>query len=58
MKIVLATFGSCGDIQPMLALSLALQSAGHQVLLTAPPEKEAWAQELGCPFQPQGLRND
>ena len=54
MKIVLTTFGSRGDVQPMLALSLALQSAGHRVLLAAPPEKEEWARELGCPFQPLG----
>ena len=58
MKIVLATFGSRGDVQPMLALSLALQLAGHQVLLGGPPEKESWAKQLGCPFQFQGLRND
>ncbi len=38
----------------MLALSLAMQSAGHSVLLAAPPEKEAWARQLGCPFQPLG----
>jgi UDP:flavonoid glycosyltransferase YjiC (YdhE family) len=42
MKIVLATFGSRGDVQPMLALSLALKSKGHDVLLAAPPEKAAW----------------
>jgi UDP:flavonoid glycosyltransferase YjiC (YdhE family) len=54
MKIVLATFGSRGDVQPMLALSLALKSAGHDVLLAGPPEKAAWAAELGCPFQPLG----
>ena len=54
MKIVLATFGSRGDVQPMLALSLALQSAGHRVLLAAPPEKREWARQLGCPFQPLG----
>ena len=54
MKIVLATFGSRGDIQPMLALSLALQGAGHQVLLAAPPEKEDWLRQRGCPFQPLG----
>jgi len=54
MKIVLATFGSRGDVQPMLALSLALKSAGHHVLLAAPPEKEEWARQLGCPFQPLG----
>ena len=54
MKIVLATFGSRGDVQPMLALSLALKSKGHDVLLAAPPEKAAWAKQLGCPFFPLG----
>ena len=54
MKIVLATFGSRGDVQPMLALTLALKSKGHDVLLAAPPEKAAWAKQLGCPFHPLG----
>ncbi len=54
MRIVLATFGSRGDVQPMLALSLALKSAGHKVLLAAPPEKAQWAEKLGCPFRPLG----
>lgn len=54
MKIVLATYGSRGDVQPMLALSLALQSKGHDVLLAGPPEKAAWAEKLGCPFHPLG----
>jgi UDP:flavonoid glycosyltransferase YjiC (YdhE family) len=54
MRIVLATFGSRGDVQPMLALSLALQSKGHNVLLAAAPEKAGWAEKLGCPFHPLG----
>ena len=54
MKIVLATFGSRGDVQPMLALSLALKSKGHNVLFAAPPDKAAWAKQLGCPFHPLG----
>ena len=54
MKAVLATCGSLGDVQPMLALSLALQDAGHDVLLAGPPEKAGWAQQLGCPFHPVG----
>jgi len=54
MRIVLTTFGSRGDVQPMLALSLALKAAGHDVLLAGPPEKTAWAEELGCPYQPLG----
>jgi len=35
-------------------LSLALKSEGHDVLLTAPPEKGDWAAQLGCPFHPLG----
>jgi UDP:flavonoid glycosyltransferase YjiC (YdhE family) len=54
MRVVLATFGSRGDVQPMLALSLALKNAGHDVLLAAPPEKAGWAEQLGCPFSPLG----
>ncbi|MCP4629719.1 MAG: hypothetical protein GY850_40365 [bacterium] len=54
MKIILATYGSRGDVQPMLALTLALQSEGHEVLLAAPPEKATWAKQLGCPFYPLG----
>jgi UDP:flavonoid glycosyltransferase YjiC (YdhE family) len=52
MRIVLTTFGSRGDVQPMPALSLALKAAGHDVLLAGPPEKTAWAEELGFPYQP------
>jgi UDP:flavonoid glycosyltransferase YjiC (YdhE family) len=54
MKIVLSTFGSRGDVQPMLALALGFQAAGHEALLIGPPEKAAWAAELGCPYQPAG----
>jgi len=54
MKIVLATFGSRGDVQPMIALALALQSAGHTVLLAGPPEKAVWIRKTGCAFHPLG----
>lgn len=54
MKIILATFGSLGDVQPMLALSLPLRSAGHDVVLAAPSEKAEWAEQLGYPFHPLG----
>ncbi len=54
MKIVLCTFGSRGDVQPMIALTLALQSAGHDVLLAGPPEKASWIRAKGCRFQPLG----
>ncbi len=54
MRIVLATFGSRGDVQPMIALTLALQSAGHDVLLAGPPEKASWIRAMGCRFHPLG----
>jgi len=54
MKIILATCGSRGDVQPMLALSLALKQKGHDVLLAGPPEKALWAKQLGCPYHPLG----
>lgn len=54
MKIVLATFGSLGDVQPMITLSLALKREGHDVLLAGPPEKTGWAKKLGCPYHPFG----
>jgi sterol 3beta-glucosyltransferase len=54
MKIVLVTFGSRGDVQPMLALALAIQREGHDVLLAGPPERAEWAGEYGCPYQSLG----
>ena len=54
MRIVLATYGSRGDVQPMIALSLSLKSAGHDVLLLGPPEKAIWARQLGCPYMEFG----
>lgn len=54
MRIVLTTCGSRGDVQPMIALTLALIRAGHDCLLAGPPEKYPWAKSLGCPYLPFG----
>ncbi|MEJ7701893.1 MAG: glycosyltransferase [Pyrinomonadaceae bacterium] len=35
MKIVLATFGSLGDIHPMIALGIELQRRGHRIVFVA-----------------------
>jgi len=50
MKIVLATFGSRGDVQPMMALSLALKAAGHEVLLVAPLKRHSGLSRQDAPF--------
>jgi vancomycin aglycone glucosyltransferase len=54
MKITVASCGTRGDVQPMAALTLGLNAAGHRALLFAPPENEAWARSLGCPFRAMG----
>lgn len=54
MRIVLVTYGSRGDVQPMIALALALRAKGHEITLVAPPENKQWAESLRCPFQSIG----
>ena len=46
----MVTCGSRGDVQPFLALALALKAVGHEVCLAAPPDNESWATSYGCPF--------
>jgi UDP:flavonoid glycosyltransferase YjiC (YdhE family) len=54
MKITLVACGSRGDVQPMLALALGLRRAAHEVVLTVPPEFEAWVASYGCPVRALG----
>jgi len=54
MRIILATYGSHGDVRPLLALALALKAAGHHVLLCAPPEHADWVKTYGCSFRGLG----
>jgi vancomycin aglycone glucosyltransferase len=54
MKVAVVTCGTRGDVQPMAALTLGLNAAGHEALLFAPPENEDWARSLGCPFRSMG----
>jgi len=49
-KIVLATFGTRGDVQPMLALGAALRARGHLVPICAPEGHRALVEEHGFPF--------
>jgi sterol 3beta-glucosyltransferase len=50
MKIVLMAFGSRGDVQPFLALAVALQARGHSVSLAAPSDFEAQIGAYGVPY--------
>jgi UDP:flavonoid glycosyltransferase YjiC (YdhE family) len=55
LRVVLATIGSRGDVQPMLALAQTLQARGHTPLVVAPPNFRAWVQGLGFEFAPLGV---
>lgn len=64
MRIVIATNGTTGDVQPLLALTLELKLRGHGVKLGAPPDFEKRAANLGVdfvslgpPMDPCELRN-
>ena len=49
MRITILTYGSRGDVQPCLALALALQQAGHTPLLALPTSLRFLADEQGIP---------
>jgi UDP:flavonoid glycosyltransferase YjiC (YdhE family) len=40
MRVLLSTYGSRGDVQPLVALGLALQSKGVEALVSAPADAE------------------
>jgi UDP:flavonoid glycosyltransferase YjiC (YdhE family) len=52
MKILIATLGSRGDVQPYLALAVGLQQAGHGVTLAAPQTFAGWIQSYGVDVAP------
>lgn len=49
-SIVITCQGTRGDVQPYVALSLALQSRGWGVVLGAPPEFEGFVSGYGVRF--------
>jgi vancomycin aglycone glucosyltransferase len=40
MRVLLTTFGSRGDVQPLLALGVALRALGADARVCAPPDEE------------------
>lgn len=55
MRVLLATFGTRGDVQPMLALARGLRQAGHTVTFCMPPDHVAWVEGDGFRVVPCGL---
>src|SRR5574341_576375 len=52
MKITILTYGSRGDVQPFLPLSLGLMEKDHSVRLAAPFRFKNLVEELGINFVP------
>jgi UDP:flavonoid glycosyltransferase YjiC (YdhE family) len=52
MRIVLATFGTFGDVNPLIGLALELKGRGHQAVLAAPEMFRAKVIPLGLGFAP------
>ena len=54
MKIIIATIGSRGDVQPYLNLAQGLLTAGHDVHLATNPTLGELSEAHGVPFIPVG----
>lgn len=50
MRIVLTTFGTFGDVNPLIGLALELKRRGHRPLLAAPEMFRAKIEPLGIEF--------
>ena len=50
MRIAIHTLGTRGDVQPYVALALGLRAAGHEVLIAAPSQYEAFVGARGIGF--------
>ena len=54
MRILLSTFGSRGDVHPLVALALQLRALDHEVHLCVPPDFREWIESVGLAVTPIG----
>ncbi len=58
MRLLVSTFGSAGDVYPMLGLALALRGRGHDVTFATNPYFEEPVRRHGFPFEPLGTTDE
>ena len=58
LKLLLPTIGSAGDVHPVLALGIALQSRGHRATILTNPLFEELITSQGVGFLPVGTIDD
>jgi vancomycin aglycone glucosyltransferase len=54
VRVVLSTYGSRGDVEPMVALAVALRALGAEARVCAPPDFEDLLARVGVPLVPAG----
>jgi sterol 3beta-glucosyltransferase len=54
MKAILASLGTAGDFEPLLALAVGLKRRGHHAVLANSPDFGPRARQHGIPFAPIG----
>lgn len=54
MKLVLASYGTRGDVEPCVAVGCELQRRGHDVRLAVPPDLVAFSEAAGLETVPYG----
>ena len=54
MRALLSTIGTRGDVQPLVALAVALRALGAEVRLCVPPDFRDWIEGMGLPVAPIG----
>lgn len=57
MKIVLASYGTRGDIEPSLVVARELQRRGHDVVMAVPPDSVQFTEAGGLTAVPYGLES-
>ena len=55
MRVLLSTYGSRGDVEPMAGLAVQLRTLGAEVRVCAPPDCAELLGNVGVPLVPIGV---
>lgn len=55
LRVLIGTFGTRGDVQPLVALGKKLQARGHDVTVVVPPNATEWVSNQGLRAEAAGI---